>query len=105
MKHRVYRPCECGNEKPHPLSTSCLECERIEADRYQIARRGIIDHVRTLLKHHYPDWIDGAEVRAVLNDKETSSALWKLIGADEVERRETPGMGIMYRLKQQRRAA
>lgn len=92
------RECECGRLKPHPCSKCCTECDRLDRERYADARRSkLINEVRALLERHYPDWLDGYEIRHTINDEESSSALWQLHKRGEIEKRRIGA--VEYRLR------
>jgi hypothetical protein len=92
--------CECGNAKRTPRAESCDICKRIDDERYAAGHRDTLtNEVRNLLRRHWPDWLDGAEVRAVTNDEESSAALYKLRTRGEIESRRIPAFGVVYRTR------
>ena len=95
--------CECSRPK-RPRAPCCDECKRIDNERYAAERSvNVATSVRRLLRHHYPDWVDGAEIRDAI-DEYASDALWNLHESGEVEKRHIEGFGMVYRLKQRRAA-
>lgn len=95
-------PCECGNRPRLGKGKGCAACEAIDAARYAAAKESLASRVRSVLRHHWPDWVDGVDVRDAVNDRESSAALWRLWKIGEVEKRPTSGLGNEYRLKQRR---
>lgn len=97
--------CECGRVKESPRAEGCNECKAIDDERYAAEKSGTVaEAVRRLLRHHYPDWLDGAEIRETVNSTQSSGALWDLYKSGLVEKRALQGFGMVYRLKQRRAA-
>ena len=96
--------CECGKlKRSRSEARGCDDCEAL--DRQRLARTGGVSHaVKSLLVRHYPDWLDGSEIRALVNNKESSAVLWRLVKAGAVERRQFAGSGMEYRLRRSQAA-
>jgi hypothetical protein len=92
------KPCECGQPRA-PKSDSCDECKRITSEWYTAQRGGVRAAVHALLLRHYPDWLEGVEIRATVNSRESSSALWALEQDGKVEARRFKGCGYTWRIK------
>jgi hypothetical protein len=99
--------CECGNAKPKK-APCCDRCHELDSAR--LKAEDIRARIVRTLRHF--DWIDGSELRAVMDiecDSPESSnlnaRLYYMTKEGSVEARKTKGLGTQYRLKQQRRAA
>lgn len=96
--------CECGRIKERPRADGCNQCKAIDEARYRAEREEgtLTGKVKILLARHWPDWVDGAEIRDIINDRQSSTTLWDLRRAGEIEQRKGHGAGNEYRFKQRR---
>lgn len=93
--------CECGRRKVRASDHGCPSCRAIDADRYNADRRGELGQsIYRLLYHHRPEWLGGDEVRAMVDNDQSSNALGRLVEAGKVESRRVKGGGVYYRWRQ-----